>query len=124
MSYEFEFFHKLPAPPKPRSVLAEFAEALRDRPRVWGKWPVELAPGSARVVPSRVNSGKYRTLPSDRFHAVSRGGVVYVRYIGPRGRAPVDTDIDETADECEGVPVRTDTQPDPRRGIDRELGVR
>ncbi|MGY1945300.1 hypothetical protein [Nocardia asiatica] len=106
---EFEFFHTLPKAPKPLTLLQLFAESLRDRPRVWGKWPVQLAPGSARVVPGRIKDGKYKSLPRGEFEAVRHhDGVVYVRYIGPRRPAPIDADLDETADEYDDAHVCDD----------------
>jgi hypothetical protein len=121
---EFEFFHKLPEPPKPPTVLELFAESLRDRPRVWGKWPNALKPSSVKSIPSLVNRGGYGTFPRGEFEAVGRDGVVYVRYIGPRRPAPIDADVDETADEYDDAPVRAGTQRDQDVERDRDIDAR
>lgn len=118
---EFEFFHKLPEPPKPPTLLELFAESLHDRPRVWGKWPNPLAPASVKSIPSAVNRGIYPMFPRGEFEAVRRDGVVYVRYVGSRRPVPVDADLDETADEYDDAPVRPGSDPDPDAARDRAV---
>jgi hypothetical protein len=105
---KFEFYKRLPKEPRPRPLMLEFAEALRERRGEWGKWPRHLSADSARVVPRRVNRGLYKWLPLGEFEAVQRGVNVYVRYIGPRHPAPVDADLDETPDEYDDEPHECD----------------
>ncbi|MGY2036587.1 hypothetical protein ACW9HF_14995 [Nocardia gipuzkoensis] len=121
---EFEFFHKLPEPPKPPTLLELFAESLRDRPRVWGKWPKPLKPNSVKSIPSSVNRGMYPVFPRGEFEATRRDGVVYVRYLGPRHLEPVDADIDETPDEYDDAPVRAGTQRDQDVERDRDIDAK
>lgn len=77
------------APPAPRGgqltrlEQRRFAEALRSRPNDWAVYP--LAPGgsnvAARALASRITAGKQASF-GEGFEAVTRDGVVYVRFTG------------------------------------------
>lgn len=72
-----------------------FAEKLKERPGRWAMYPTHAAAAfhlgeggstaAVRALASRINRGKQSAFGSG-FEAVSRNGVVYVRYVGVADR--------------------------------------
>lgn len=70
-----------------QAVERELATRLREdltsrsagEPSSWARHPVEFAPDTARVVTSRINTGRRQELPGDEFESTCIDGVVYVR---------------------------------------------
>ena len=70
---------------KPDSLLCEFADALRDRPGEWAVWPRAVTLRSAQQLAWAIRARTARTpvaFQGGGFDAKSRGGVLYVRYVG------------------------------------------
>ena len=64
-----------------RERVREFAEKLRQNPGRWAVYPFTPSSGASRAIASRISRGKVKTFAGN-FQAVSRRGVVYVRYEG------------------------------------------
>lgn len=84
---EFEFVAQLP--PKavrrfPDGLLDRFAAALRERPGQWAKWPV--AGPCHGGYSSDIKRGWLKPFRRSEFDAITRNGVLYVRYIGDEAR--------------------------------------
>lgn len=86
---EFEFVDDLP-PKKTRPAMSRrvtgdamdrFAATLQCSPGRWAKWPWPLAPDQTGSYTARIRRGTLRAFPHG-FDALSRNGVVYVRYVG------------------------------------------
>lgn len=61
----------------------EFAERLKEKPGQWAVFPTNAGSGlAARALASRIGRGKQSTF-GDGFEAISRRGIVYVRFIEP-----------------------------------------
>ena len=59
----------------------EFAEALRNRRDHWAVYPTSGSSVAIRALTSRISNGRQGAF-GEGFEAVSRGGVVYVRFVG------------------------------------------
>lgn len=85
MATEFEFVDELPPKEVRRSdgfLMDKFAAAVRARPGVWAKWPLDLGPSSPGMYVTGINTGRLKAFRNGGFDAQSRNGVLYVRYIG------------------------------------------
>lgn len=87
----FEFVEELPerevsARAKPNPVLMEFAQALRDNPNQWAKYPRRNSSRTSCAATARNINGKLPSCPiafrDGGFEAANRGGVCYVRFVG------------------------------------------
>lgn len=81
-------FVDFPDDPKPTlaELTAEFADVLRANPGRWAKWPVPMAPRSARTRAAGINHQRQdcpKAVRGGGFEARTQAGVLYVRYIGP-----------------------------------------
>lgn len=66
-------------PPK----YATFFGELRANPGKWARWPGNPQTiSAASSLATLVRQGKYATTKPGEFEAVTRGGVLYVRYVG------------------------------------------
>jgi hypothetical protein len=59
----------------------EFAEKLKSRPEQWAVFPTSGSGVAVRALTSRIGRGKQSAFGAG-FEAISRNGVVYVRFIG------------------------------------------
>lgn len=78
MNLEFVDF-----PPDRRSnpIYQEVADALRENPGKWAKWPEEVDQRQALRLVSAINAG--RVVPMKKgFRASTRGGTLLVAYLG------------------------------------------
>lgn len=64
-----------------RKAQAEFAKKLRAYPGRWAIYPMASSKESARAAASRISRGRIAAF-AEGFEAVTRRGVVYVRYTG------------------------------------------
>lgn len=77
-------------PPSPRAdpFYDEFAQALRDHPGRWAKWPkVYKNASSVAAIRKNIADGDRRApvpFRTDGWEAVVRQGVLYVRYVGDK----------------------------------------
>ena len=91
----FEFVDELPeavrTPRKftPRGcepLIIEFADALRENPKQWAKYPKALSLSTAKSYVSAIKTKPSRNGPKPlqggAFEATTRKGVLYVRYVG------------------------------------------
>jgi hypothetical protein len=81
-----EFLDELPGKAAPnsrlhRKQLFEFAEAVKKEPGRWAIYPFPSTDLAARATASRISNGKIAAFKVG-FEAVTRRGVVYVRYEG------------------------------------------
>lgn len=84
-AHEFEFVDALPAKEIRRTngfLMDEFAVALRQRPGAWAKWPEDLGTSQAGTYTTNIRNGHLKAFRGGGFEALSRNGVLYVRYIG------------------------------------------
>lgn len=60
-----------------------FADELKARPDCWATYPIpaSASPLAIRALASRISRGRQAAFGSG-FEAVSRNGIVYVRYVG------------------------------------------
>lgn len=92
---KFEFIDELPTPVrtphKPgirgcEPLIMEFADALRENPKQWAKYPKALSLYTAKSYVSAIKSKPSRLGPKPlqggAFEAAIRKGVLYVRYVG------------------------------------------
>lgn len=90
---DFDFVDELPGGPyravrspnrnlRPETkLLFDFAQALRQRPMTWGKWPRIITSNTAASTCRRVRDGFYRqVLPNEGFESTVRDGELYVRF--------------------------------------------
>ena len=90
---QYDFVDELPGEPyvlrrrsphhklKRNAFVEDYAEALRQRPMTWAKWPTPLSPASAQTTRSRVRDGFYRALrPGGGFEVVIRDDILYTRH--------------------------------------------
>lgn len=85
-----EFMDELPPPVGPwdslhRREVQEFAEALQRNPGRWAPYPWPQSSDASRSMASRISRGKIAAF-AENFQAISRNGVVYVRYEGDTER--------------------------------------
>lgn len=64
-----------------RQEVKRFAEQVRQHPGRWAVYPWTPNEIAGRALASRISRGKISAF-ADGFQAVSRRGVVYIRYIG------------------------------------------
>lgn len=84
MTDDIEFMDELPPQVGPwdglhRRRVQQFADELRRNPGRWAVYPWTPNMEAARAMASRISRGKMAAF-AENFQAVSRGGVVYVRY--------------------------------------------
>lgn len=60
-----------------------FFNALRVHPGKWAQWPRQGNTNTAKNTATRINNGRYGGTAAGEFEAVTRLGVVYVRYLDP-----------------------------------------
>lgn len=81
---QFEFIAELP-PRKRRedsgALMAVFAAACKERPRMWGRWPLVVPTAYVTLI----RQGKLSPFQACDFEAVHRNGDLYVRYISSDG---------------------------------------
>ena len=83
-----EFFDDLPVRNgrAMEGIQSEFAQALRDQPGRWAKYPEQdgRSPGSLSAAAYRISKGSHLAPKNFRsgFEAVVRRGVLYVRFVG------------------------------------------
>lgn len=85
---EYEFVETLPPLAAHRNAnpaIGEFAAALRTRPGVWARWPYPIQPPTVGSYTTKINTGQMPAFRDRQFQAVSRAGVLYVRYVGEGG---------------------------------------
>ena len=64
-----------------RRELREFADALRGRPDQWAILPTNGSYEAVSALTSRISRGRQSAF-GEGFEAISRRGVVYVRFVG------------------------------------------
>lgn len=83
MTYSIEWAD--PPPPKGGSLLRKeqraFAEELKARPGQWAIYPSTRSSVAVRALASRISNGRL-TAFGKGFEAVTRHGVIYVRFVG------------------------------------------
>jgi hypothetical protein len=62
--------------------LDQFAADLRAHPGEWGQWPNSINEITGYTVASRINRGADMRFSGGEFEAISRLGVLHVRYVG------------------------------------------
>lgn len=102
----FEWFAELPprrhvTPPQyaDRELIRQFAAALKARPRVWAKWPSEIAISTARAYQVSIEKATMPAFRAGGFAAATRNAVLYVRYVGAVG----DPATPFTCEACGGT---------------------
>lgn len=86
MSYDIEWAE--PPAAKGGSLIRkkqrEFAEELKTRPNQWAIYPSTGSSVAIRALSSRISKGRLSAF-KEGFEAVSRHGVIYVRFVGGQG---------------------------------------
>jgi hypothetical protein len=88
---EFEFVDELPeivrsSRTRANPILMRFAQALRDNPNQWAKYPRKRGSRASCATTARNINGKRHGCPiafrDAGFEAENRGGICYVRFVG------------------------------------------
>lgn len=92
-----EFVEELPEQEprkKYRGKYAEFADALRENPGRWAKYPAKTKTTVYQLRKSRLGS-----FPGDEFEFETRNGEIYLRYVGTTTLEDILNEaVEETAD--------------------------
>lgn len=64
-----------------QKIVERFAADLRRHPGLWAKYPLPQTYIAARAAATRIRRGRVRAFAAG-FEAVTRGEVLYVRYVG------------------------------------------